>query len=203
MLNYKDYDCIISIGNRCCTTLCLRKLNIYTNSYPFDYIPTTPELILKYLKNSDDFYPDINNVCNKDKLWFGHFDTTTENYSKTIETFKRRFCRLFSALKEQKKILFIYTSEADVFNENNNKYNDNYTGLIKLRDYIIDTYKYTDFMILAFHTNKTFDNTQCIVNYRVDIDQKYISDDCSTHNNVTCSLYRETIYKMMKCIFNI
>jgi hypothetical protein len=45
-IDYTKYDCIISIGNKCPTAMILRKLNIYNESYPFDYIPTTPQLIL-------------------------------------------------------------------------------------------------------------------------------------------------------------
>jgi hypothetical protein len=52
----------------------LRELNIYKESFPFDYIPTTPKLILKYLKNKNDFFPEQNTIINKDGVWFGHFD---------------------------------------------------------------------------------------------------------------------------------
>jgi len=92
----------------------LKDLNIYKDSYPFDYIPTTPSLILKYLQNQDDFYPKKNVIRTNDCVWFGHFDINNK-YIETIDTFKRRFERLFSLLQNKKKILFVYTSEADVY----------------------------------------------------------------------------------------
>ena len=59
------------------------------------------------------------------------------NTNETIETFKRRFVRLFDLLKNKKKILFVYTTEADIYNEMNNRYYDNYNQLSKIVVYII------------------------------------------------------------------
>jgi hypothetical protein len=44
----------------------LSSMYFYTQSFPFDYIPTTPELILKYMKDPSDFYPEKENILNKD-----------------------------------------------------------------------------------------------------------------------------------------
>ena len=52
----------------------LRELNIYKESFPFDYIPTTPHLILKYLQKQDDFYPEKGVVRTRDQVWFGHYE---------------------------------------------------------------------------------------------------------------------------------
>ena len=73
-LNFNEYECIVSIGNKCPTAMILKKLNMYKESFPFDYIPTTPCLILKYLQNQIDFYPNKNVVRTNDNVWFGHFD---------------------------------------------------------------------------------------------------------------------------------
>lgn len=51
----EQLDEIISIGNKCPTAMILRDLKIYKESYPFDYIPTTPRLILKYMKDQNEF----------------------------------------------------------------------------------------------------------------------------------------------------
>jgi hypothetical protein len=59
-LNSNDYEYIVSIGNKCPTAMILRDLHIYKESFPFDYVPTTPHLILKYMQNQDDFYPKKN-----------------------------------------------------------------------------------------------------------------------------------------------
>jgi Putative papain-like cysteine peptidase (DUF1796) len=201
-INFNEYDYVISIGNKCPTTMILRNLNLYKESFPFDYIPTTPELILKYLKNQDDFYPKKNNVRTKDDVWFGHFDIN-DNYIKTIETFKRRFERLFNVLKNKKKILFVYTTEADIYNEMNNRYNDNFNQLSKIVEYIIETYNYNDFKILCVHTNKTFADTNNIINFTINVHNNYLSDDMKTHTLDTCLLYRQTLENLLKEIFKL
>ena len=201
-INLKEYDYIISIGNKCPTTMTLRKLNVYKESFPFDYIPTTPDLILKYLQNQNDFYPLKNEVRTHDNVWFGHFDIN-DKYDETIETFKRRFERLINVLKNKKKVLFVYTTEADIYNEMNNRYNDNFSQLSKIVDYIIETYKYNDFKILCIHTNKSFNDTNNIINFTIDVNDKYLSDDMSSHILETVSLYRNTLENLLKNIFNL
>lgn len=201
-LNYNDYEFIVSIGNKCPTAIYLRELNIYKQSFPFDYIPTTPYLILKYLQNQNDFYPKKNIVITNDNVWFGHFDID-EKYNETIETFRKRFETLFNILKNKKKILFVYTSEADVYNEMNNRYNDNYNQLVKIVEYIIETYKYDNFKLLCIHTNKSFADTNNIVNFTINVPDKYMSDDMSTHVSETTSQYRNTLKCLFKDIFQI
>lgn len=56
-INIYDYDHVVSIGNKCRTATSLRSLNLYKQSFPFDYIPTTPSLVLKYLQNTNEFFP--------------------------------------------------------------------------------------------------------------------------------------------------
>ena len=156
-----NYEYIVSIGNKCPTAMILQNLGLYRESFPFDYIPTTPKLILKYLKNTNDFFPQKNVVQTQDDVWFGHFNISSD-YENTINKFKRRFTRLFDILKNKKRILFVYTSEADIYNEMNNRYNDNYAGLCKLVQYLIETYNYDNFSIVAIHTNKVYNNTKNI-----------------------------------------
>lgn len=202
-LNYNDYEFIVSIGNKCPTAMYLRELNIYKESFPFDYIPTTPYLILKYLQNQDDFYPEKNIVGRtSDNVWFGHFDLN-EKYNETIETFRKRFERLFNILENKKKILFVYTSEADVYNEMNNRYNDNYNQLCKIVDYLIETYKYDNFKLLCIHTNKSFADTNNIVNFTINVPDNYMSDDMSTHTGETIDQYRNLLKNLFKDIFQI
>lgn len=200
--NHNEYEYIVSLGNKCPTAMILRDLNIYKESFPFDFIPTTPSLILKYLQNQDDFYPIKNIVRTNDNVWFGHFNITGQ-YNETVETFKRRFVRLFDLLKDKKKILFVYTSEADVYNEMNNRYNDNYNQLSKIVEYIIETYKYDNFKLLCIHTNKTFADTTNIVNFTINVPEKYLSDDMSTHTGATTSPYRHTLTQLFKAIFRL
>lgn len=201
-VNSNEYEYIVSIGNKCPTAMILRELNLYKESFPFDYIPTTASLILKYLQSQDDFYPKMGMVRTNDHVWFGHFNIN-ENYNDTIETFKRRFDRLFTILQHKKKILFVYTSEADVYNEMNNRYNDNYKDLSLLVDYIIETYQYHNFKLLCIHTNKSYTDTNNIINHTIHVPDHYMSDDMSTHTETTWSPYRNTLKNLLKEIFNL
>ena len=201
-IDASNYDAIISIGNKCPTTMALRQLNIYKEAYPFDNIPTTPKLILNYLKNQEDFFPSKNILSNADGVWFGHYDMN-EKYDETIEKFKRRFERLFNALKEKKKILFVYTSEADFYNELGNRYNDNYTGLLNIQEYIKNKYNYDNFSILAIHTNKQYSNTEGIFNFTINVDDGLCSDNGETHHLHICMVYRNILKSLLAHIFRV
>ena len=199
-INHFEYDAIVSIGNKCPTTMVLRDLNIYREAYPFDYVPTTPKLILKYLKNSEDFFPERYCIRTKDDVWFGHFNIY-DRYDITISNFKRRFERLLNILKEKKKILFCYTTEADLYNEMGNRYTNAMEDLINLKDYIIQTYNYDDFTILAVHVNKSFEDTKHIINYTINVEDKHLSDNMETNVGDTFGPYRNVLTELMKEIF--
>ena len=199
-INPNDYEYVVSLGNKCPTADTLRNLGIYKESFPFDYVPTTPKLILKYLKDQTEFFPEKDIIRTKDDVWFGHFNIN-EGYEETINTFKRRFERLFELFRTNKKILFVYTSEADVYNEMGNRYNDNYGALCDIRDYLVKEYNYNNFKIAAVHVNKSFVDTEYITNYTINIEEKYLSDDMSTHINSVCGIYRDCLKKLMIDIF--
>jgi hypothetical protein len=199
-INENDYSAIISIGNKCPTSMILSYMGCYRQSFPFDYIPTTPALILKYIKDQTDFYPERDAVLNKDLVWFGHFDTM-DGYDITINEFKESFSSLFKLLEEKKRVLFVYTTEADVYNEFNCRYNDNYTDLKKLRDYIIEKYNYSDFTILAIHTNKIFESEPNFIHYTINIDEKYMSDNGETHIPEVFNPYRNVLLLTLFKIF--
>jgi len=179
-IELKNYDLILSIGNRCVKSI---TLNYYKESYPFDYIypfyyiQSTPELILKYLNN-------LNNVL--------------DNYEQHIATFEKTFQRLFQALETKKKILFIFSD--DIYNDTTN-----YHDLCKIRDFIINQYEYNydNFTIMAIHTNKSYKNTDNMINYSIIVESKYISNNMSTHNQETWTKYRETVKSLMKEIFKL
>jgi hypothetical protein len=200
-INRNDYDAIVSIGNKCPTTDTLRSLQLYNESFPFDYVPTTPQLILKYLKDRHDFFPVRHCERNEDDVWFGHFDIN-DHYDETITTFHRRFDRLIKLLENKKKVLFVYTSEADVYNEMGNRYHDNYNELCLIREYVKTNY-HDRFTILAIHTNKVYANTPHIVNYTIRVEETYLSDDMSTHIHEVVTLYRDTLKRLIRDIFNI
>lgn len=195
-----DYAAVVSIGNKCPTAMTLQALHLYKESFPFDFIHTTPRLILKYLKDTTEFFPQKNVVRTKDDVWFGHFNIN-EKYDETIQTFQRRFERLLTLLKTQKKVLFVYTSEADVYNEMGNRYNDNYGDLCAIVEYIKATYGYDNFTIAAIHMNKSYADTKNIINYTITVPDAFLSDDMSTHIEPVFSKYRKTLELIMKDIF--
>jgi len=201
-INKSEYDAIISIGNKCPTAMLLSSIGVYGRSFPFDYIPTTPELILKYLNDQTDFYPDKDAIKNKDAVWFGHFNVW-DKHDTTIEEFKERFEALFQLLREKKKVLFVYTSEADMYNEFGCRYKDNYGDLKKLRDYINETYEGIEFLILAIHTNKTYDAEANFLHYTINVDQKYMSDNGETHVYHIFIPYRLVLTNLLKKIFQV
>lgn len=199
-INVKEYKHIISLGNRCPTAISLRDININRQAFPFDYITSTPALVLKYLKDQSDFFPERGQKRNKDGCWFGHFDTTAK-IDETIETFKKRFERLFGALNNKEKILFVYSSEADIYNEFNNRYNDNYQELLNIVSYLKEKYNYNDFTIVAAHVNKIYKDSENIVNLTINVPEKYFSDDLSTYGPDTYNPYRRTLTQLFKEVF--
>lgn len=107
--------------------------------------------------------------------------------------------RLFDVLQNKKKILFVYTSEADIYNEQNNRYNDNYNSLNEIVKYIIE---YNNFKILYIHTNKSFEDTDNIINFTINVPDNYMSDNGSTHQNYIIHPYRRSLTNFLKEIFN-
>ena len=198
-INRESYPHIISIGNKCVSSIMLRQLKMYKESYPFDYVPTQPHLITKYLKdNFQSFLPDEKNIRNADNVWFGHFPFA-QQYAQTVDTFQRRIKRLYSVLQSTEKILFVYTTEADVYNEMNSRYNNNYNDLIILRDYIKSNYN-TSFDILAIHTNKTFNDIDNIINFTINVDDRHLSENMETHIPTTFGPYRSVVREAFKKI---
>jgi hypothetical protein len=112
----RGYDHVVSIGNKCPTAMMLRELGIYGPSFPFDPVPTTPALVLKYIQDPAGFVPSRGSVYNADGVWFGHFDVDAK-HAETAAMFQRRFERLFRALRGEGRVLLVYTAEADVYNE--------------------------------------------------------------------------------------
>ena len=99
--------------------------------------------------------------------------------------------------------MFVYSSEADIYNEGNNRYNNNYEEIQKMVDYIINTFNYNDFKILCIHTNKSFMDTNNISNYTINVPFEFLSDDGSTHDEKTTTTYRSVLYNLCKEIFKI
>ena len=195
-----EYDVVVSLGNKCTTTTVLKKLGIYKESFPFDAITSTPHLILKYLQNQDDFLPKAPATPSPDGLVFFHFDLKEPT---TREAFQRRFNRLFDVLTTQKRILFCYTSQADVWNELNSRYTDNYEALVNIQEYLKHTYPNALFKILCIHTNKEYPDTDHIVNYTINFPTHYMANTADTMTPEICKQYNDAVEVLMRKIFNM
>jgi hypothetical protein len=152
------------------------------------------------MKDPSDFYPEKENILNKDWVWVGHYNVW-DGYEDTIKGFREQFEYLISLLKEKKRLLFVYTSEADVYNEFNCRYRDNFNDLKNLRDYIRERYDYTNFTILVIHTNKIFDFEPNFIQYTINVDQKYLSDNGETHIKEIFNPYRNALKSILTKIF--
>jgi len=180
----------------------LKKIGVYKESFPFDSIPSYPGIINKYLQDNTDFFPQRNIVRNKDEVWFGHFNLN-EKYDDTITQFKRRFERLHLNINNKKRILFVYSSEADIYNEMGNRYRDNYTDICKIRDMLLNTYSYNNFTILAIHMNKTYTQTDNIYNYTINVPDVYLSDKMETHTIPVTTEYSYILECLLRKIFSL
>jgi len=200
-IDINEFDVVVSLGNRCISASVMRKLGLYRESFPFDYIPSTPELILKYLQNNEAFYPKEGSIYNNDWIWFGHFDFIGRR-KEMMETFKRRFDRLYAALEAKKRILFVYTSEGDLYNELGNRWRDNYTVLCRLRDYLKERWS-SPFTILAVHMNKTYVDCDTIINYTVNVPPQHLSWNEETKGPVTHDEYWRVLLELMQRIFTV
>jgi hypothetical protein len=196
------YDAFVSLGNKCPTQMILKKIGVYKESYPFDSIPTYPGIINKYLEDNTDYFPQKNVVRNTDNIWFGHFNLN-DKYEDTIAQFKRRFERLHSVINQNKRLLFIYSSEADIYNEMGNRYRSNYTDICKIRDTLLNKYSYNNFTILAIHMNKTYTNTDNIYNYTINVPDIYLSDKMETHTIPVTTEYRTILESLLRKIFSL
>ena len=198
-IDISGFDVIVSLGNRCMTASALRELGLYKESFPFDYVPSTPDLLLNYLQNPDDFYPKTGSVYNADWVWFGPFDFVGCR-DEMIETFKRRFERLYAALEAKKRILFVYTSEGDLYNEMGNRWRDNYAALCRFRDYVKERWS-AAFSIVAVHVNKTYVDCDTIVNYTISVPPQYLSLNGETRGPVTHNEYWRVLLELMREVF--
>jgi len=210
-INTGYYQHMISIGNKCISRIALDSLGLSKSSFPFDWVPTQPGLILKYLmNNASDFLPEKPSMDrNKDDVWFGHFDLRAVARKDLEDKFARRFERLKQCLSAGEKILFVYTTESDVYNEMKSRENkvENYNQIKNLVRYLHTTYPKAVFDVLCIHTNdevpcEQIGNTQ-ILNTTVYVAPEHLSMNMETHVHATVSPYRDLVTKVLKEIFTL
>jgi len=173
------YDEYISIGDRCTTAASLSKLNVKKHAYPFDWIITNPVLILNFIKNKfKDFYSIENMdgyINQKTNISFIHFSSHThiENY----ETFNILIKWLYEIFESTQTILFIYTTESQLFSqESRNNEQQYYQGLKDLINYFKEKYVNFKFHILAIHTNVMHENNiKELTNLTIECDTEFMN----------------------------
>lgn len=195
MTKYYEY---VSLGNKCPTAMMLQNLNLRKHSYPFDWIPTLPHHILTYIKNKFiDFFPQKDCVLNKENIWFGHHDFNNQETKITLE---RRIDRLYELFNTcDKKTLFIYTTEADIYNEMKSRDNENqnYLDILSFKDYLKTNYPKFLFDILIVNMNVTHINEENIYNVTINVDKKFLSDNMETHFSWCYDTYRGVLQRLL------
>lgn len=126
----KIYDLIISIGEACSCTQCLRLLKLQNFSYPFDWLCGS-----SFQKRIDIITSDFKDFINKEDLVFSHSEEAIsrnaykntsnglvfnhdflntipfdEAYEEVREKYDRRSSRLLDKIRTSSKVLFIYMS---------------------------------------------------------------------------------------------
>ena len=199
----------ISIGNKCETAIRLKQLDLRTVSLPFDYIPTRPDLILKYIKSEFiDFLPIHNKIVeeggllNDDGVWFGHFfheNMSIEDYMQMVNTFETRCKRLLDIFNGNNEIVLVYGSLGDIYNELDLRYKDNYSSLVELYNYLTRTFN-SKFTIVAFHTNQQHDHGDCnIINFTINVDELLYNSKYSQRLN---DFYGDIFCNALKTLVN-
>jgi hypothetical protein len=186
----------------------LDNLQISKESFPFDWIPTQPHLVIKYIQNKSISLPDT--PCkdrNEDNVWFGHFDLNPESRQELEDKFVRRFQRFFDRLNSGDKILLFYTSEADVYNEMGSLINKglNYINVKNLVKILQQQFPSSNFDVLYINTNDERPNERIgrttIYNLTVYVDSKYISLNMETHVDYVIDPYRRLVELAFKILF--
>ena len=214
LIDLNEYDRIISIGNKCPTDLILTKKIRWLRkkrgpAYPFGSIPTQPHLILRYIKETYEGNPlphgflDLDErYRNPDDVWFGHY--AKMGASDRVNMFQGRFARLHETFKSDLRILLMYTSEADVYNEMGSRYRDNYADLLELRDYLLSTYPEINFDMMLIHTNKKYEDENRVFNYTMTVPDRYWTETEPEGNRPYFTKpYRNTLADYVKKIFKM
>ena len=214
-MKYNNY---ISIGNNCAPALAFRDLKLKTITYPFDWIPTTINVIYDILEKGPDKFLIFNNSStlitgineeliefqtknnpgfpeshiNAYNCWFVHdIDLTTQQLK---EQYTRRYERLIEILtnKSNDSILFVHTNESGIyyksFRDNEIKY---YQTLLKLEELLINKFNLSNFKIINYSLN-VFLDTVHIKNIQIKWDHE-LSDNGELHIETIYNMYRTLI----------
>jgi hypothetical protein len=199
------FDAIVSLGPNCFPAKFLRELGIYKESFPFDSITSNLELILKYLTDNTDFFPQINppNSCNRDGCWFGHFNFNSD-YHSNVATFQRRFARLDKLLRAKKKILFIYTDALwGLTYKKSFNHGTFYRDISNIKEHLIRKYEYNNMLFLCIHINRTFENGSNVKHITITIPEAHMNQIRELSFFDKSQRYRDLIRPVYINFFNI
>lgn len=174
LIKIKFYDNFVSIGERCDSAISLYNINYKKGSYPFDYIISNLKRINEIICTNGFFEDD--DIISKQNFHFPHHnknngESDCEYFYRIKNMFNEKLQNLYNLIKQNKRILFIYTIKYDSDIENN---------LLSFIQNMIYIHKYNNFKILVTQ-NKVIDVSNIlykekimIINYKLDR-EKYIN----------------------------
>ncbi len=185
-LTKNDYE-FISVGDRCFSSIMLKDFNLRLSSYPFDYIPSSPSLILKYCQTASSFYPSEGSIYNEDGIPFAHFLPRLSRRDFR-ETFEKRLGRFQNVLTNAKPVVFVHTTESQICPLLKSQ-DDYQEGLLNLIEHI-ERHKSGPFLFLSFgHQTVTHKH---LINVLVSMDNKV---NKLTRDEEFRPIYKREVYK--------
>jgi len=110
---------IVSIGGWCGVSLVVRKkMALYQEAFPFDYILSSFKGVIHFLRNDfDNFFPDKLLPCieNGRKQFIGDYTVFPHHDLQNptvVKAFERRFRRFLSLMAQENPVLFVRASGA-------------------------------------------------------------------------------------------
>jgi hypothetical protein len=224
------FDDILNIGTTCTAGLSIKELGLSKEVIPiFNDVVSTPKTLYDIFMTDFKHYKELCN-CDSEKcisptrdeiivsylflhngykrpnlhhnvygISFIYQDALSEDYLKEylnlqIGIFKKK-------LKKSKKLLFIYTHEDSInFPGSYKNREENYFYIVKICEFLKKNYPSLDFLILAYHTNISFEDTEHVVNFEVKIDEEYFTDYLY---KPYFDMYRDVITKSLDSILNL
>ena len=209
------YSDIMNIGTLCTAGLSIKSLGLSKEKIPiFNDVMTNPSIIhhsistdflyykklngpMEYLdKHIEDYIRNYNNdldeiIHNEYGIRFLYqrkysLEQLQDLLDLQVEIFKKK-------LSDNKPLLFIFTTEDTINNKKSMELQDTYySDLIKLEKLLQEKYPQLPFKILAFHTNKYYNDTDHIRNINLIYPEEYIQDNASLSSS-TELFYRQLI----------
>lgn len=211
-IDLQKYTEIISIGNTKTSKLLIDRLQLPSSTYPFDDITTQPHFIIKYIHDNTQFFPIENEIKNNDNVIFENIDLSTSAKRSVFEAeMKHCFAKFAELFSKETKVLLLYTTEADLYNQHDSLINKtiNYINIKHLAMYLKQLYPKSDFDILCIHVNderphETLQGNEKdthIFNFTMYIENSYISLNQETKKRDVIEPFQKLVEAFLKCLF--